>query len=387
MTLSHHHSYQRPDAAKFALDTTFGVDDAASMRIEVIDLFCGIGGLSQGFGDEGFAVLAGIDADRTCKHAFEANIGAPFIAKSVTDVTAGELASIYSGRASRVLVGCAPCQPFSMYTGRYRRNETESDASGRWVLLNEFARLIETVSPDVVSMENVLRLTVHPVFEKFTERLRTAGYEVSHYRVRAQDYGVPQRRARLVLFASKFGKVRMVPPTHAGQPVTVRDAIGHLPRLVAGAADSDDRLHMSRGLSALNLRRLRATREGGSWKEWDDDLQLECHKREGGKSFRAVYGRMVWDEPSPVITTQCLGIGNGRFGHPTQDRAISLREAAILQSFPPEFDFAPAERKISGKHLARQIGNAVPPRLGQAVARSIRFHLEAAATVVGNGSH
>jgi DNA (cytosine-5)-methyltransferase 1 len=357
------------------------------MKTEVIDLFCGIGGLSQGFRDEGFAVLAGIDADETCKHAFEKNIGTPFIAKSVTDVTAAELGKIYSGRAPKVLVGCAPCQPFSMYTGRYRRDETDIDASRRWVLLDEFARLIETASPDVVSMENVLRLTVHPAFEKFTARLRTAGYEVSHQRVRAQDYGVPQRRARLVLFASKFGKVHMVPPTHAGRPVTVRDAIGHLPRLVAGAVDGEDRLHMARSLSALNLRRIRATREGGSWREWDDSLQLECHKRDGGKSFRAVYGRMVWDEPSPVITTQCLGIGNGRFGHPVQDRAISLREAAMLQSFPPNFDFAPAEAKIYGSHLARQIGNAVPPRLGQAVARSIRLHIEAAQPIAsGNRS-
>jgi DNA (cytosine-5)-methyltransferase 1 len=129
----------------------------------------------------------------------------------------------------------------------------------------------------------------------------------------------------------------------------------------------------------MNLRRLRATREGGSWKDWDEDLQLDCHKKDGGRSFRAVYGRMSWDEPSPVITTQCLGIGNGRFGHPSQDRAISIREAAILQSFPPDFDFVPEDEDVCGLHLARQIGNAVPPRLGQAIARSIKLHLKAAA--------
>jgi DNA (cytosine-5)-methyltransferase 1 len=124
------------------------------------------------------------------------------------------------------------------------------------------------------------------------------------------------------------------------------------------------------------MMRLRSTKEGGSWKDWTDELRLACHKKEGGKSFRAVYGRMSWDEPSPVITTQCLGIGNGRFGHPQQDRAISLREASLLQSFPRSFDFAPATQNISGLQLARQIGNAVPPLLGRAVARSIRHHLE-----------
>lgn len=346
------------------------------MRAQVIDLFCGIGGLSLGFGEEGFDVRAGIDADPTCRHAFEANIRAPFVTRSVTDVTASELTARFSGRGPTVLVGCAPCQPFSLYTGRYRQNETDDDATLRWALLDEFARLIEAVSPDVVSMENVPRLTAHPAFEKFIARLRAAGYVVSHQKVRAQDYGVPQRRSRLVLFASKLGEVRMIPPTHAGRHVTVRDAIGHLPELAAGAVDGEDRLHMSRGLSELNLRRLRATREGGSWKEWRGELQLDCHKRAGGRSFRAVYGRMTWDEPSPVITTQCLGIGNGRFGHPDQDRAISLREASILQSFPPSFDFSPLSEKVFGRHLARQIGNAVPPLLGRAVARSIRLHLE-----------
>lgn len=139
--------------------------------------------------------------------------------------------------------------------------------------------------------------------------------------------------------------------------------------------DPQDRLHTSRGLSEKNLARLRATREGGSWKDWDPSLQLDCHKKDSGRSFRAVYGRMTWDEPSPVITTQCLGIGNGRFGHPSQDRAISLREAAILQSFPSDFEFIPADQPVNGLKLARQIGNAVPVKLGEAVARSIKDHL------------
>lgn len=346
-------------------------------QVEVVDLFCGIGGLSAGFKSEGFKVLAGVDVDESCRYAYEKNIGSTFVMKSVADLKPDDLNSFYSPTARRVLVGCAPCQPFSMYTGRYRQNESEEDSDKRWALLRVFAGLIEKTLPDVVSMENVPRLMVHPAFDTFVEKLEAAGYVVTWHKVRAQHFGVPQRRTRLVLFASLHGEVTLSEPTHRETPVTVRTAIGDLPPIAAGAVDPSDRLHRSRGLGERNLRRIQATKEGGSWRDWDDDLQLDCHKKSGGKSFRAVYGRMNWDESSPVITTQCLGIGNGRFGHPEQDRAISIREAAILQSFPADFDFVPPDEKVIGLHLARQIGNAVPPKLGEAVARSIKEHLAA----------
>lgn len=350
------------------------------MTAEVVDLFCGIGGLSAGFRREGFDVIAGVDVDSSCRFAYEKNIKATFIAESVKELSAERLIGLFGNDVPRILVGCAPCQPFSTYTGRYRRGETEDELDRRWELLDEFSRLIDGTCPDIVSMENVPRVTAHPAFQNFVERLDKAGYSVNYHTVRAHEYGVPQRRTRLVLFASKFGPVDLIPPTHRGKPVTVRDAIGDLPPIAAGSAHIDDPLHASRGLGEKNLRRLQATREGGSWKDWDAELQLTCHKKEGGRSFRAVYGRMSWDEPSPVITTQCLGIGNGRFGHPEQDRAISIREAAILQSFPRNFKFAAPSQKISGVQLARQIGNAVPPRLGQIIARSIKRHLEMRST-------
>lgn len=346
------------------------------MTAEVVDLFCGIGGLSSGFKNEGFDVRAGIDVDKSCRYAYEENINSSFVSKNVTDMTIGELDALYSPNARRILVGCAPCQPFSMYTGRYRQNESSEDADKRWDLLRSFASLIEGSRPEVVSMENVPRLTVHPAFNSFIQRLNKAGYFVTWQKVRAHDYGVPQRRNRLVLFASVHAPVELVAPTHQKNPITVREAIGSLPAIKAGESDSIDKLHSSRGLSEMNLQRLRSTNEGGSWRDWDSDLQLSCHKKPGGGSFRAVYGRMSWDEPSPVITTQCLGIGNGRFGHPDQDRAISIREAAILQSFPTDFKFVRPGDKVSGVQLARQIGNAVPPRLGSAVARSIKHHLQ-----------
>jgi DNA (cytosine-5)-methyltransferase 1 len=218
-------------------------------------------------------------------------------------------------------------------------------------------------------------VTKHRIFRTFTKQLEDIGYTVTYHIVRAHHYGVPQRRTRLVLFASRFGKVNLLKPTHTDKPRTVRDAIGHLPPIRAGGCSSSDRLHMSRGLSAINVKRLEATKQGGSWKDWAPDLQLNCHKRQSGRSFRAVYGRMRWNAPSPVITTQCLGIGNGRFGHPSQTRAISIREAALLQSFPARFRFVRPRTPVYGEVLARQIGNAVPVRLGRIIARSIKMHL------------
>lgn len=346
------------------------------MKIEAVDLFCGVGGLSAGFLRAGIDVRAGVDLDGSCKYAYEKNIKAPFLSRDVAEMSGAEVVNLYSPNASRVLVGCAPCQPFSMYTGRYRQNETAEDTDKRWAMLREFARIIEEVSPDVVSMENVPRVAIHPEFNAFVARLEAAGYVVNYQKVRAQNYGVPQRRTRLVLFASKFGSIDLAAPSHEHSPMTVREAISSLPPIKAGEVHADDRLHQSRNLGEINLRRIRATREGGSWKDWDESLQLACHRKVGGKSFRAVYGRMSWDEPSPVITTQCLGIGNGRFGHPEQDRAISIREAAILQSFPVDFEFLAPSDPVSQLRLARQIGNAVPVKLGEAVARSIKQHLE-----------
>jgi DNA (cytosine-5)-methyltransferase 1 len=346
------------------------------MQIGVIDLFCGIGGLSLGFKSEGFDIIAGIDSDASCKYAYETNISADFLGMDVTKLTGAKVKRLFekADNSFRVLVGCAPCTPFSLYTGRYRKAK-RSDS--RWGLLTEFARLVRQTKPDVISMENVPQLTGHKVYRDFLAGLQSAGYHVSCKRVRAEQYGVPQRRTRLVLIASRFGKVELLPPTHVGRPVTVRDAIGDLPKIQAGKPCKTDRIHVTRGLSPKNMERIRATTEGGSWKDWDRTLQLACHKKSGGKSFRSVYGRMSWDAPSPVITTQCLGIGNGRFGHPNQNRAISIREAALLQTFPKTFRFVAPTEPVRGKRVARHIGNAVPVKLSRVIARTIKRHLAA----------
>jgi DNA (cytosine-5)-methyltransferase 1 len=346
------------------------------MRAHVVDLFCGIGGLSLGFRNEGFQVVAGVDSDSSCEYPYEKNIGAKFVCSDIQSLSDRKLRALFPKKREhpRVLIGCAPCQPFSMYTDRYRKGGRRRDS--QWKLLDDFARAVRATKPEVVSMENVARVTRHAVFKRFTRGLEKIGYRVSFQVVRAHDYGVPQRRSRLVMLASRLGEITLIEPTHGRKPRTVKDAIGNLPPIPAGGVCKNDPIHRSRALTPLNLERIKATKQGGGWGDWDTRLQLKCHKKKSGTSFRAVYGRMRWNKPSPVITTQCLGIGNGRFGHPTQNRAISIREAALLQSFPRKFQFVAPGEPVSGVALARQIGNAVPVALGQAIARSIRNHLD-----------
>lgn len=345
-------------------------------NVAVIDLFCGIGGLSQGFVKEGFKVAAGIDIDETCKYSFEANNNSSFISKSVSDMSKEEINNLFGETKYKVLVGCAPCQPFSSYTFK----DGEKNDNNKWKLLYEFARLVKETEPDIISMENVSQLINFkkaPVFEDFLNSLRELGYFVHYEVVNCPDYGIPQKRKRLVLLASKLGEIKLIPKTHNKENyVTVKEAIGKLPKIEDGEFFIKDRLHFARKLSSLNKKRIQKTPYGGSWKDWSDDLKLECHKKESGKSYLGVYGRMKWEEPSPTMTTHCIGYGNGRFGHPEQDRAISLREASLLQTFPINYKFFDEkEESFSSVVIARQIGNAVPVRLGEVIAKSIKEHL------------
>ena len=338
----------------------------------VVDLFCGAGGLSHGFFLEGFDIQAGFDTDERCRYAFEHNNRAPFMRRDVAAMTGAEIAERFPPGMPSVLVGCAPCQPFSVY------NQKNSDP--QWKLLGDFSRLISEVRPAVVSMENVPRLKRFrggTVFQNFVSALERDGYRVSPGMAFAPDYGVPQRRSRLVLLASRLGDIRLEEPTHdpAGYR-TVADAIGRLPPLAAGGRDPDDRLHRASSLSPRNLARVRASRAGGTWRDWDGSLVTACHRAPTGQTYSSVYGRMAWDAPSPTITTQFHGFGNGRFGHPEQDRAISLREGAILQSFPPDYGFVEPAGPVHFSVLGRMVGNAVPVLLARAIARSIRRHLE-----------
>ncbi len=230
-------------------------------------------------------------------------------------------------------------------------------------------------------MENVPELQYHSIFQEFLRVLRSEGYHFSNDPekrvVYCPDYGIPQHRSRLVILASRLGPIEMTPPTHQPEEHrTVRDVLSRLPSLEAGQRSVRDRLHRASALSELNLRRIKRSKPGGTWRDWPDDLVADCHKAKTGETYASVYGRMEWDQPSPTITTQFYGFGNGRFGHPVQDRALSLREGAILQSFPRHYAFVKPKARYSFKDVGRMIGNAVPVRLGKAIGRSIKAHLE-----------
>lgn len=341
---------------------------------QVIDLFCGIGGLTHGFKKAGFNVLAGYDIDETCRFAFEYNNDASFIKKDIKEVSAREIKEIYTKDAIRILVGCAPCQPFSNYSHKTGRNNK------KWQLLYEFGRLVKETQPDIVSMENVPGLPKFgkgQVYKDFRKVLKDNKYEISELIVNCPDYGIPQYRKRLVLLASKLGHIELIPKTHTIENyVTVEDTIKNLEPLKHGEQSKIDPIHRANRLSNKNLRRIKQSKPGGTWRDWDEDLLLECHKKDSGKTYVSVYGRMEWNKPAPTMTTHCVGIGNGRFGHPEQDRAISLREAALFQTFPINYQFVKKGEKFIVRTLSTHIGNAVPPRLGEVIAKSIKIHLQ-----------
>ena len=343
--------------------------------ISAIDLFCGIGGLSYGLQKAGIKVIAGVDLDGTCSYAFEANNNAPFINEDVSSIKGNQLIKKYKENKSevKVLVGCAPCQPFSSHSNKIK----DKAADGKWNLLNEFKRLIGEVDPEIISMENVPNLSNQSIFSEFIAFLKTKKYYVNYQNVYCPDYGIPQKRRRLVLLASKYGKVPLIPKTHSpGNYMTVMDAIGDLPKVHAGKVCPKDPLHRTTNLSEINLKRIKNSKPNGTWLDWDENLRLPCHKKKSGKSYQSVYGRMSWDQPSPTITTQFYNYGTGRFGHPSQNRALTVREAALLQTFPTNYSLYEKEEEISLTRLGTHIGNAVPVRLGEVIGQSILLHLE-----------
>jgi DNA (cytosine-5)-methyltransferase 1 len=342
--------------------------------VSAVDLFCGAGGLTHGLLQAGIRVEAGIDVDEAAEHAYSVNNGgASFLKWDVATKKSPSIRKLFVPGKYRLLAGCAPCQPFSRLTNGLERHRS-------WDLLDNFARFVKGIGPELVTMENVPELAGRgrEVFEHFIRTLERMDYAVDWKIVNCADYGAPQSRKRLVLLASRLGELR-VPKGNYGSTKpcrTVRQAIGRLPPVESGAIDRSDRLHSAALLSPLNLKRVRATpHDGGTKDDWPKRLVLDCHKRETGSRYHSIYGRMWWDRPAPTMTTLCNGIGNGRFGHPEQDRAITLREAALLQTFPRHYEFWPRDKKLNGKAVARMIGNAVPPQLARVLGRTILAHV------------
>ncbi|MBR4608216.1 MAG: DNA cytosine methyltransferase [Lachnospiraceae bacterium] len=339
-----------------------------------VDIFCGIGGLTHGLQMSGINVVAGIDNDESCRYAYEENNNSIFINEDVSCIVDTFVKNLYPEKSIKILVGCAPCQPFSKYSQRYRK---EGVKDKKWYLLDSFLRLILGFYPEVISMENVPEISNVKIFTKFVNILIEHKYNVSWKIVYCPEYGIPQSRRRLVLLASRLGSITLINPycTRDRYP-TVRDAIGNFNPLKDGEFDPNDKFHCCSKLTLQNLERIKNSIPNGTWRDWDSSLQLKCHKKQSGSTYSSVYGRMSWDSPSPTITTQFFGYGNGRFGHPVQNRALSLREGATLQSFPRDYKFFADDDKISFKKAGLHIGNAVPVKLGLAIGDSIIRHLK-----------
>lgn len=341
--------------------------------IVCVDVFCGVGGLTHGLAKGGIRVVAGIDMDPECRFPYEANNESNFLEMDVRNVSGHQLRALWANGPYSLLAGCAPCAPFSTYG----RRKGKQSSKKRWGLVAEFGRLVKESNPHFVTMENVPQLIGHKVFTEFISSLK--GYEVWWDVVDCTRYNVPQTRKRLVLIASRLGPIQLATPSalideQVGEP-TVRNAISCLKPLRAGESDPDDSLHSACRLSKLNLKRIRASSPGRTWRDWNSSLVAKCHQKNSGETYPSVYGRMEWDAPAPTITTQSFGYGNGRFGHPEQDRAITLREAAILQTFPQSYRFLPDGEKVRFSVLGRLIGNAVPVRIGETVAQSLFGHI------------
>jgi len=346
------------------------------MAIVALDLFCGCGGVTYGLARAGIKVALGIDIDERCRFTFRLNNpGTNFLVADIRDVSAQTLLKHVPHLTESdflLIAACAPCQPFSS------QNRSKNKTSGR-AILNEVERIVRELRPEFLFLENVTGIQKVPGFSAFHRLLRALHnlkYKVEFRSIDALWYGIPQRRKRLVLLASVYGKIPWPEQTHGfgpglQTPVTVREAIAHYPPLQAGEAHPTVPNHIAARLSPRNLERIRATAcDGGSRSEWPRRLALSCHDTHDG--HEDVYGRLRWDALAPTLTTKCTSISNGRFGHPDQDRAISAREAAALQGFDDRFVFYGGLRQISV-----QIGNSVPPVLAERFGNAFKAEAEA----------
>lgn len=332
--------------------------------INVYDFFSGCGGASMGFKQSGMNISLGIDMNKDAANTFRLNFPeADFIEKDIRKIRVEDIASFVKRDSPMLFCGCAPCQPFS------QQNKQKSNEDDRIYLLSEFSRFIKYYSPDFIFVENVpgiqkIDIVMSPL-NSFLKLLDDLKYNYRYEIIAARDYGVPQPRKRLILLAAKDKKVEFPKSFCDGvkHPYsTVGDWIKGLPKLEAGQVDSHDRDHQAAKLSSLNLRRIKATPEGGSRLDWPDNLKLECHKNYVGHTD--VYGRMSYHKMASTLTTKCISYSNGRYGHPDQNRAISLREAACLQTFPRSFKFT---GNLNSR--ASQVGNAVPPLLAKHIGK------------------
>jgi DNA (cytosine-5)-methyltransferase 1 len=324
-------------------------------KLTAIDLFAGCGGVTQGLKQAGFRVVAAIEINPLAAGSYRLNHSeVRLVTSDIRSVDGRKLMTALGIRSGELdlLVGCPPCQGFSTLR---TRNGASWNKDPRNNLVDEMLRLIRELRPRAVMMENVPKLGEKQVFKDFVKALRLLRYAVAKEVVDVQDFGVPQRRRRLVLIAGK--RLALPFPPRARKRRTVRDTISCLKP--AGA--SGDRLHdLPETRSPKVAKRIaQVPKDGGSRSSWPKKLRLKCHGG-GFDGFKDVYGRMAWDDVAPTMTGGCFNPSKGRFLHPAENRNITMREAALLQTFPARYKFDLAAGK---QGVALMIGNALPPEL------------------------
>ncbi len=342
-------------------------------KLKAVDFYCGGGGMSLGMMQAGISVIAGIDNEIKCKETYEHNIkGAQFIDEDVFDLKEEALAKrlqLKKNDNSLVLIGCSPCQYWSIINTDKKKSAKSKN------LLIEFQRFAKFLNPGYIVVENVpgvLRKKEESGLQEFIDWLKKKNYKVHFDIHNVNDYGVPQNRKRFTLIANRNDCKEVEPLRDVTDKLVVSDVLGEqngFKKIKAGNKDDSDFQHSTAGLSDLNLERLSyVEKNGGNRLGFSkiSHLQLDCFKNKDN-SFKDTFGRLWWNKPSPTITTKFFSVSNGRFVHPEENRALSLREGATLQSFPKTFKF----KTNSTADTARIIGNAVPPEYAKRIGKAI----------------
>lgn len=343
-------------------------ESSPTSSITAVDVFSGCGGMTTGLKAARFQVVAGVEINEAARQAYQTNHpGVPLFGDVRELLPENLMATLQLGVGDLdLLAGCSPCQGFSRMRTRNRGEAAEDERND---LVLEFARLAEGLLPKVILFENVPGLMNDHRYTLLTARLTTKGYVLDPKIVNMAAFGIPQRRRRLIILGSRLGEIHVPEAPH--RKATVRDTIEMLP----SPTTSKDPVHHSVAQhSAAVLERIkRIPKNGGSRTSLGIDAQLRCHQQFNG--YKDVYGRMAWDKPAPTITRYSINPSKGRYLHPEQDREITLREAALLQTFPPDYQF-PLE-EYGRFEVASMIGEALPPAFAEYLARQIVNHLRA----------